>query len=101
MDINVSFKVRLYQKRNGELILLFSLMLKNARQEKNLTQIDLIRKIHDELGVDISTSMLSRYEDETAEMPRRISIKAIFALAVYLDLDLNKIAKDEIKAIKK
>lgn len=79
--------------------MIFGTILKNARKQRNLSQIELIRSIHDEYGIDISTSMLSRYEDELTPVPRRMSIEALFALAVYLDLDLNELAREEIKQI--
>lgn len=80
--------------------MIFGSILRSAREKKNLSQIELIRKIHDEYGIDISTSMLSRYEDELTPLPKRMSIEAMFALAVYLDLDLNKLAKEEITQIR-
>jgi transcriptional regulator with XRE-family HTH domain len=81
--------------------LIFSSVLRNAREKRQITQIELIREIHDKFGIDISTSMLSRYEDELTPLPRRMSVEAMFALSVYLDIDLNELAKMEVEKIKK
>lgn len=78
----------------------FGSILRSARKEKKLSQIELIRKIHDEYGIDISTSMLSRYEDDLTPLPKRMSIEAVFALTLYLDIDLNDLARTEIREIK-
>ncbi|TLQ03724.1 helix-turn-helix transcriptional regulator [Pediococcus stilesii] len=78
----------------------FGSILRSARKEKKLSQIELIRKIHDEYGIDISTSMLSRYEDDLTPLPKRMSIEAVFALTLYLDIDLNDLARTEIQEIK-
>lgn len=78
----------------------FGSILRSARKEKKLSQIELIRKIHDEYGIDISTSMLSRYEDDLTPLPKRMSIEAMFALTLYLDIDLNDLARTEIQEIK-
>lgn len=79
--------------------MIFSSVLRKAREERKMSQIELIRKIHDEYGIDISTSMLSRYEDELTPLSRRMSIKAMFALSVYLDIDLNELARKEVEKI--
>ncbi|QGZ70546.1 helix-turn-helix domain-containing protein [Pediococcus pentosaceus] len=79
--------------------MIFSSVLRKAREERKMSQIELIRKIHDEYGIDISTSMLSRYEDELTPLPRRMSIKVMFALSVYLDIDLNELARKEVEKI--
>lgn len=79
--------------------MIFSSVLRRTREEPKMSQIELIRKIHDEYGIDISTSMLSRYEDELTPLPRRMSIKAMFALSVYLDIDLNELARKEVEKI--
>ncbi|MBF7103684.1 helix-turn-helix transcriptional regulator [Pediococcus pentosaceus] len=81
--------------------MIFSSVLRKAREERKMSQIELIRKIHDEYGIDISTSMLSRYEDELTPLPRRMLIKAMFALSVYLDIDLNELARKEVEKIMK
>lgn len=81
--------------------MIFSSVLRKAREERKMSQIELIRKIHDEYGIDISTSMLSRYEDELTPLPRQMSIKAMFALSVYLDIDLNELARKEVEKIMK
>lgn len=81
--------------------MIFSSVLRNAREKRQITQIELIREIHDKFGIDISTSMLSRYEDELTPLPRRMSVEAMFALSVYLDIDLNELAKMEVEKIKK
>lgn len=44
--------------------------------------------------------MLSRYEDDLTPLPKRMSIEAMFALTLYLDIDLNDLARTEIQEIK-
>ena len=75
--------------------------IKRARIEKSLTQMELSENILKIYRIPNSSGMISRYEHASKPVTSgQMAIPLLFALCDFLQLDLNNIAKQEMKLLK-